>query len=98
MPHPVALGCAIVGLMAYDGDRIPVVNPDGLAFSWGVDRFWRKNRRDNNDSSFGVDLNRNFDANWGGGGSSGVFPPGVAVFDQVCACVVGGMSLTMASD
>ena len=41
---------------------IPVVNPDGLVWTWEVDRMWRKNRRDNG-GSFGVDLNRNFDAN-----------------------------------
>ncbi|MEO8088232.1 MAG: M14 family zinc carboxypeptidase, partial [Bacteroidota bacterium] len=27
--------------------------------------FWRKNRRDNLDGEFGVDLNRNYDYNWG---------------------------------
>jgi hypothetical protein len=49
---------------------IPVVNPDGLEHTWTVDRMWRKNRR-NNGGSYGVDLNRNFDAQWGGVGSSG---------------------------
>ena len=45
---------------------VPVVNPDGYQFSWGTDRYWRKNRRDRH----GVDLNRNFDIAWGGRGSS----------------------------
>jgi carboxypeptidase T len=45
---------------------VPVVNPDGYQFSWGTDRYWRKNRRDR----LGVDLNRNFSVAWGGGGSS----------------------------
>ncbi|MGE3182394.1 MAG: M14 family metallopeptidase, partial [Phycisphaerae bacterium] len=46
---------------------MPVYNPDGYDYSWTNNRLWRKNRR----SSFGVDLNRNYDANWGGVGSSG---------------------------
>lgn len=46
---------------------MPVMNPDGYAYSWTNNRLWRKNRR----SSFGVDLNRNYDVNWGGIGSSG---------------------------
>jgi len=50
---------------------IPVINPDGYAFSWSTTRLWRKNRR-NNGGSFGVDLNRNWDSDWGGSGSSGV--------------------------
>ena len=52
---------------------VPVVNPDGYEYSRNVDRFWRKNRRDNGGGSFGVDLNRNFGFNWGPGfnGSSG---------------------------
>ncbi len=53
---------------------IPVVNPDGYHFSWGSpsNRFWRLNRRQNANGSWGVDLNRNWDYGWGGGGSSGV--------------------------
>ena len=45
---------------------VPVVNPDGYQYSWGQDRYWRKNRRDRH----GVDLNRNFAVAWGGDGSS----------------------------
>ena len=41
----------------------PCANPDGYAFTWGENRLWRKNRRPIG-SSFGVDMNRNFDANW----------------------------------
>jgi len=44
---------------------IPVVNPDGLAFSFATERLWRKNRRPNVDGSVGVDLNRNYPAFWG---------------------------------
>lgn len=46
---------------------VPVLNPDGYIWSWDVDRYWRKNRRD----GIGVDLNRNFSVGWGGEGSSG---------------------------
>ncbi|HZW09997.1 MAG TPA: M14 family zinc carboxypeptidase [Phycisphaerales bacterium] len=51
---------------------IPVVNPDGYEHTWTRDRFWRKNRRDNGDGTFGVDLNRNWAYAWGSNtGSSG---------------------------
>ncbi len=51
---------------------VPVVNPDGYVYSWTPNnRMWRKNRRDNRDGTYGVDLNRNWDASWGGPGSSG---------------------------
>jgi predicted deacylase len=39
---------------------IPCVNPDGFEYSRKHYSFWRKNRRDNGDGTFGVDLNRNF--------------------------------------
>jgi hypothetical protein len=45
---------------------VPIVNPDGYEYSWEVERFWRKNRRDDH----GVDLNRNWGVAWGGPGSS----------------------------
>ena len=50
---------------------IPVVNADGYQFSWDDNRLWRKNRRNNGDGTMGVDLNRNWDFQWGGVGSSG---------------------------
>lgn len=50
---------------------IPVVNPDGYEYSWDTFRMWRKNRRDNLDGFFGVDLNRNWGYAWGGPGSAG---------------------------
>ncbi len=50
---------------------IPVINPDGYAYTWDVDRMWRKNRRDIEGSDcFGVDCNRNYAVGWGGPGSS----------------------------
>jgi hypothetical protein len=48
---------------------VPVVNPDGYAYNELTDPdgggFWRKNRRDNGDGTFGVDLNRNYGYEWG---------------------------------
>ncbi len=49
---------------------VPMLNEDGYRYSWEKDRYWRKNRRHNADNSYGVDLNRNYDADWGGEGSS----------------------------
>jgi len=42
---------------------IGIVNVDGFKYTWGQPqehRMWRKNRRDNGDGSFGVDINRNW--------------------------------------
>jgi murein tripeptide amidase MpaA len=50
---------------------VPLVNPDGHQYSVTTDRLWRKNRRNNGDGTFGVDLNRNYGFQWGGPGSSG---------------------------
>ncbi|MFQ5823226.1 MAG: M14 family metallopeptidase [bacterium] len=50
---------------------IPLVNPDGHQYSVTNNRLWRKNRRNNGDGTFGVDLNRNYSFQWGGPGSSG---------------------------
>jgi hypothetical protein len=48
---------------------IPCINPDGYVYNEQTDPsgggFWRKNRRDNEDGSFGVDLNRNYGFEWG---------------------------------
>ncbi|MHA7814328.1 MAG: M14 family zinc carboxypeptidase [Phycisphaerales bacterium] len=49
---------------------VPVGNPDGYAYSWSEQRFWRKTRRDNGDGTFGVDINRNWSFQWGGEGAS----------------------------
>lgn len=43
---------------------IPVVNPDGREYVEHVGD-WRKNRRDNGDGTYGVDLNRNYGYMWG---------------------------------
>lgn len=48
---------------------IPCVNPDGYVFNQTINPngggMWRKNRRNNNNGSFGVDLNRNYGYFWG---------------------------------
>lgn len=49
---------------------IPMVNPDGHAYvqanhAGSPNSWWRKNRRDNLDGFFGVDLNRNYSYQWG---------------------------------
>ncbi|XP_062288158.1 carboxypeptidase O-like [Scomber scombrus] len=47
----------------------PVINVDGYIFTWANDstRLWRKSRSlpPEGSSCYGVDLNRNFNANWG---------------------------------
>lgn len=59
---------------------VPVLNVDGYVYTWTKDRMWRKNRRPHTGSRLsshtlpdrcnGVDLNRNYDINFGGEGSS----------------------------
>ena len=44
---------------------IPLVNPDGLEYSIHFYRYWRKNRRLNEDGTYGVDSNRNYGYKWG---------------------------------
>jgi len=48
----------------------PVWNPDGYNHVFTVDSFWRKNRRNNNNGTFGVDLNRNYPVGWSQCGGS----------------------------
>ncbi|MCP4583404.1 MAG: hypothetical protein GY839_17485 [candidate division Zixibacteria bacterium] len=56
---------------------LPIVNPDGYEYNRqsypSGGGMWRKNRRDNGDGNYGVDLNRNYTKFWGydGSGSSG---------------------------
>jgi hypothetical protein len=65
------------------------VNPDGYYYNEFTNPdgggLWRKNRRDNGDGSFGVDLNRNFGYEWGhdNGGSS--FYPGSETYRGTAA-------------
>lgn len=48
---------------------VPMVNPDGYIQNQNTDPggggVWRKNRRDNGNGTFGVDLNRNYGFQWG---------------------------------
>jgi len=48
---------------------IPCINPDGYIFNELIEPngggLWRKNRKNNNDGTFGVDLNRNYGYLWG---------------------------------
>ena len=48
---------------------IPCINPDGYMYNETTNPngggFWRKNRRNNGNGSFGVDLNRNYGYQWG---------------------------------
>ncbi len=55
---------------------VPIVNPDGYVFNQSTNPngggLWRKNRRDNGNNCFGIDLNRNYAFGWGNpAGSSG---------------------------
>jgi hypothetical protein len=53
---------------AVDGAEIwavPMLNPDGHVYTVEHDRLWRKNRRNNGNGSWGVDLNRNYSYQWG---------------------------------
>ncbi len=43
---------------------VPCVNPDGTEYVWNVDNNWRKNRRPNGGTSYGVDNNRNYPFMW----------------------------------
>ena len=48
---------------------VPNVNPDGYYYNQQTDPggggMWRKNRRNNGDGSYGIDINRNFGYQWG---------------------------------
>ncbi|XP_037814177.1 zinc carboxypeptidase-like [Lucilia sericata] len=54
----------------YDWIFVPVLNPDGFEYSHNVERLWRKNRRPTgfynaSGACYGIDMNRNFDFEWG---------------------------------
>jgi murein tripeptide amidase MpaA len=54
-------------MKAIDWYILPVMNPDGYAYTHNGDRLWRKNkRRSSNRFCTGVDLNRNYGHKWGG--------------------------------
>ncbi len=51
---------------------VPLLNVDGASHDIVGRKYkmWRKNRTNNGDGSFGIDLNRNYSYGWGTGGSS----------------------------
>lgn len=53
---------------------VPMINPDGYIYNETTDPngggMWRKNRRNNGDGTYGVDLNRNYSYGWGTTGVS----------------------------
>ncbi|KAL9928010.1 zinc carboxypeptidase [Glossina fuscipes fuscipes] len=56
-------------LLRYDWFLVPVMNPDGFAYSHEINRWWRKNRKPTGFSNetgpcYGTDLNRNFNYEW----------------------------------
>ncbi len=80
-------------LRHFDFDVMPVVNPDGYAYTWTEDRFWRKNRNRNEavrkrtfgqspEDCYGVDLNRNFPMGFGG----------TATSDEACSNLYRGQA------
>jgi hypothetical protein len=58
-------------LANYDVYVLPAINADGYVFTHEENRLWRKSRMPNEGTScIGTDLNRNFDHNFGGIGTS----------------------------
>lgn len=53
----------------FDWYFVPILNADGYLYTFEKDRLWRKNTKPYGRCR-GVDLNRNFDINWNGTGSS----------------------------
>lgn len=54
-------------LEKFDFHILPSANPDGYVYTHTTDRTWRKNRKpDEVTGCIGVDLNRNFNFQWGG--------------------------------
>ncbi|XP_058821057.1 zinc carboxypeptidase-like [Topomyia yanbarensis] len=54
----------------YDWYIVPVVNPDGFAYTHTTNRLWRKTRYPYTVLCQGADPNRNFDFQWNNGGAS----------------------------
>uniref|UniRef100_A0A7E4V817 Peptidase_M14 domain-containing protein n=1 Tax=Panagrellus redivivus TaxID=6233 RepID=A0A7E4V817_PANRE len=49
---------------------LPVLNPDGYAYTWASDRMWRKTRSGPRSGCYGVDPNRNWNYKWNVAGAS----------------------------
>ncbi|KAI1503377.1 zinc carboxypeptidase [Biscogniauxia marginata] len=55
----------------YDFYIVPIVNPDGFAYTQTSTRLWRKNRQTRSGTTaVGTDINRNWPYQWEGSGSS----------------------------
>uniref|UniRef100_A0A182NUX8 Zinc carboxypeptidase A 1 n=1 Tax=Anopheles dirus TaxID=7168 RepID=A0A182NUX8_9DIPT len=54
----------------YDWYVFPSVNPDGYAYTWQVNRLWRKTRRPYGPFCYGADPNRNWNFHWAEQGTS----------------------------
>jgi hypothetical protein len=63
---------------------VPLVNPDGYVYNVSTNPsgggLWRKNRRHNGGTSYGVDLNRNYPENWGANNVGSSPNPNSAVY------------------
>ncbi|KAL2754205.1 hypothetical protein ACRALDRAFT_1081335 [Sodiomyces alcalophilus JCM 7366] len=68
-------GTAVRAIDNYDFYIMPIVNPDGLAYSQNVDRMWRKNRQPRKGQTcVGTDINRNWPHHWDAPGGSSPDP------------------------
>ena len=78
---------------------VPVANPDGYDVTWNGARYWRKNTRPNGDGTFGVDLNRNWDFDWGGspGPTQSDNYPGTGPFSEPETQALRDMTLDLGS-
>lgn len=54
-------------LRTFDLIFVPILNPDGYAYSWEHKRLWRRNRQPLRDGCQGIDINLNFDYEFSGG-------------------------------
>lgn len=78
---------------------VPMLNPDGYKYSFEEDGWWRKNRRGDGTTVWGVDPNRNYSVSWGTGVShsrgSEVYP-GEAPFSEPETAALRDFLLPMA--
>ncbi len=63
-PDPAAAQEAQLALQQARFYVVPTLNPDGQDYAFRAERSWYKNRRDNRDGTWGVNLNNNFPLGW----------------------------------